>query len=87
MGAEQRPQQLPAQQGAHAGTSGPGGGPDAAAYRREEAQELNHELAQDLQNAAAAGKSPSEVSPATPPEQDGMASRDSSRFQEGWCAL
>ena len=87
MGAEERPQQLRAQQRAPAGTPVPEGGPDATAYRRQEAQELNDEQAQDLQNAAAAGKSPSEVSPATPPEEDGVASRESSRFQEGWWAL
>jgi hypothetical protein len=87
MGAEERPQQLEAQRGTHAASSANAAGADATVYRREEAQELNHELARDLQNAAAVGKSPSEVSPATPLEQDGLASRESSRFHDGWWAL
>ena len=87
MGAEERAQQLEAQRGTHAARSSAEAGADATAYRREEAQELNHELARDLQNAAAVGKSPSEVSRATPPEQDGVASRESSRFHDGWWVL
>ena len=84
MGSDEHRQPLSLQQAAHADSVRLNGDADATAYRRETAQELNNELAQDLQNAAAAGKSPSAVSPATPPEQDGLAAEETSHFPEGW---
>lgn len=84
MGAEERPQQPLAQPDGQANYHGAGEGSEATAYRRAEAQELNQAVAQDLQNAAAAGHSPAAVSPATAPQQDGVASREASSLAEDW---
>lgn len=84
MGAGERPQQLPEQPDEQANSHGTGEVSHATAYRREEAQELNHELAQDLQKAAAECRPAAAVAPAALPEQDDLASRECSSFGRAW---
>lgn len=76
MGAAERPQEPVQQAQEAANNQADGHQADATAFRQEEAQQLNHELAQDLQGAAAAASPGAQVAPAASGKPDKPASAD-----------